>query len=83
MQEKRNAPLKVRDQQRDFPGGPVISNTSANAGDKDSILGTRGSQMTHSNWANVPQTTATTHLEPMLHNKRSHHNEKPLHFKKE
>ena len=83
MQEKRNAPLKVRDQQRDFPGGPVISNTSANAGDKGSILGTRGSQMTHSNWANVPQTTATTHLEPMLHNKRSHHNEKPLHFKKE
>ena len=26
--------LKVRDQQRDFPGGPVISSTSVNAGDK-------------------------------------------------
>ena len=37
--------------------------------------------MTHSNWANVPQTTEITHLEPMLH-KRSHHNEKPVHCNK-
>ena len=28
-------------------------------------------------WAQVPQWLKSTTLEPMLHNKRSHHNEKP------
>ena len=33
----------------------------------------------HNYWAHVPQLLKPTHLEPMLCNKRSHHNEKPAH----
>ena len=31
----------------------------------------------HNYWAHVPQLLKPTRLEPVLHNKRSHHNEKP------
>ena len=37
----------------------------------------------HSYWARVLQLLKPTHLEPVLHNKRSHRNEKPSHHNKE
>ena len=37
----------------------------------------------HNYWAHVPQLLKPTHLEPVLHNKRSHHNEKPMHRNEE
>ena len=33
----------------------------------------------HNYRAHVPQLTELTRLEPVLHNTRSHHNEKPVH----
>ena len=35
----------------------------------------------HNYWARMPQLLKPTYLEPVLHNKRSHHNEKPAHHK--
>ena len=37
----------------------------------------------HNYWACVPQLLKLTHLEPMLHNERSHCNEKPTHYNEE
>ena len=37
----------------------------------------------HNYWAHEPQLLKPTHLEPVLRNKRSHHNEKPGHRKEE
>ena len=37
----------------------------------------------HNNWAHVPQLLKPAHLEPVLHNKRSHHNEKLMHRNEE
>ena len=37
----------------------------------------------HNYWAHVPQLQKPTRLEPMLHNKRSHRNEKPAHHNEE
>ena len=37
----------------DFPGGPVVKNLPANAGDMGSIPGPRGFPMPHSNNASV------------------------------
>ena len=37
----------------------------------------------HNYWAHVPQLLKPVHLEPVLHNKRSHHNEKPTHHNEE
>ena len=37
----------------------------------------------HNYWACVPQLLNPTCLEPVLHNKRSHHNEKPTHHNEE
>ena len=51
---------------QDFPGGPVVRSLPANAGDVGSIAGPEGSQC-----------LGTT--EPVLHDKRSHCNEKPTH----
>ena len=39
--------------------------------------------VSHNYRAHVPQLLKPTHLEPMLCNKRSHHNEKPAHCNKE
>ena len=39
--------------------------------------------MSHNYWAHVPQQLKPTCLEPVLHNKRSHRNEKPAHHNKE
>ena len=35
--------------------------------------------MRHNYWAHVPQLLKPARLEPVLHNKRSHDNEKPVH----
>ena len=37
----------------------------------------------HNCWAHVPQLLKPAHLEPMLRNKRSHHNEKLAHHNEE
>ena len=37
----------------------------------------------HNYWARVLQLLKPVHLEPVLHNKRSHRNEKPTHRNKE
>ena len=40
---------------RDFPGGPVVGNLSANAGDTGSIPGPGGSHMPQSRYAHGPE----------------------------
>ena len=37
----------------------------------------------HNYWAHVPQLQKPARLEPVLHNKRSHCNEKPVHHNEE
>ena len=37
----------------------------------------------HNYWAHVPQLLKPVCLEPVLHNKRSHHNKKPAHRNEE
>ena len=39
--------------------------------------------MHHNYWAQVLQLLKPAHLEPVFHNKRSHHSEKPSHSKEE
>ena len=39
--------------------------------------------MSHNYWAHVPQLLKPAHLEPVLHDKRSHRNEKPVHCNEE
>ena len=79
----------------DFPGGAVVKNPPANAGYMGSSPGPGRSHMPWSNWARAPQLLSLcsracepqllklTCLEPVLHDKRSHHNEKPAHHNKE
>ena len=38
--------------------------------------------VSHNYWAHVPQLLNPAHLEPVLRNKRSHRNEKPVHTTK-
>ena len=76
---------------KDFPGGTVVKNPPANAGDMGSISSSGRSHMPRSNKPHVPQLLSLRsrarmpqllkpeHLEPALHNKRSHCNEKPTH----
>ena len=78
-----------------FPGGAVVKNPPANAGDTGSIPGPGRSHMPRSNWARVPQLLSLrsrackpqllklARLEPMLRNKRSHRNEKPVYRSEE
>ena len=60
-----------------FPGGAVVKNPPANAGDTGLIPGLGRSHM--SNQARAPQLLKPTRLQPVLCNKRNHHNEKPMH----
>ena len=74
-----------------FPGGAVVKNPPANAGDTGSSPGPGRSHMPQSNRARAPQLRSlrsracepqlrkAVHLEPVLGNKRSHRNEKPAH----
>ena len=39
--------------------------------------------VSHNYWARVPQLLKPARLEPVLHNKRRHHNEKPAHCNEE
>ena len=71
--------MESKKQNRDFPGGAVVKNPPANAGDTGSNPGPRRSHMLRSNKAHVPQLLKPAHLEPVLRNKRSHHNEKHAH----
>ena len=80
---------------RGFPGGTVVKNPPANAGDMGSSPGPVRSHMPQSNEAHVPQLLSLrsrartpqllkpVYLEPVLRNKRSHHNEKPVHRNEE
>ena len=62
----------------DIPGGPVVKNLPANAGDMGSIPG--GEDPTcHRATKPTPQVQSLCTLEPALCNKRSHHSEKPAH----
>ena len=79
----------------DFPGGAVVKNPPAHAGDTGSSPGPGRSHMSRSNQARAPQLLSLcsralkpqllkpTCLEPMFHNKRSHCNEKPAHHNEE
>ena len=74
-----------------FPGGAVIENLPASSGDTGSSPGPGRSHMPRGNWAHAPQLLSLCsrahepqllkplHLEPVPHNKRSHHNEKSVH----
>ena len=66
-----------------FPGGAVVKNPPANAGDTGSSPGLGRSHMPRSNYAHAPQLLKPACLEPMLGNKRSHCNEKQAHHNKE
>ena len=87
---------------RDFPGGTVVKNPPANAGDMGSSLiqedptccgATKPvhhnywacalEPASHNYWACMPQLLKPAHLEPMLRNKRSHHNENSAHHNEE
>ena len=67
----------------DFPGGTVVENLSANAGDTGLIPGPGRSHMLRSNWACAPQLLKPARLEPVLRNKRRHRHEKPVHRNEE
>ena len=78
-----------------FPGGAVVKKPPANARDTGSSPGPGRSHMPQSIWAcapellslrsraREPQLLKPARLEPMLHNKRSHCNEKPAHRNEE
>ena len=58
----------------DIPGGPVVKNLPANAGDVDLIIGPGRSHVPWDNEACAPQALTPASLEPSLCNKRSHSN---------
>ena len=74
---------------RDFPGASVLKDPSANAGDTGLIPGPGGSHMLGGSHSHAPQLLSLCsgarelellkprHLEPVLCNKRSPHDEKP------
>ena len=74
---------------RDFPGDAVVENLPADAEDTGLIPGPGRSHMPRSNyWACALEPASHNYwspctLKPMLRNKRSHHNEKPMHWNKE
>ena len=73
-----------------FPGGAVVKNPPANARTRVQALDwedptCRGASkpVCHNYWACVPPLLKPTRLEPVLCNKRSHRNEKPVHRNEE
>ena len=78
-----------------FPGGAVIKNLPANAGDTGSSPGPGGSHMPRSSWAREPQLLSLRPraresqllkpacLEPLLRNNKGHRNEKSAHRSEE
>ena len=87
--------LSFKYQGMGFPGGTVVKNPPANAGDMGSSAGPGRSHMPRSNQACVPQLLSLssrahvlqllkpTRLEPVLRNRRNHRNEKTTHLKEE
>ena len=63
----------------DFPGGALVRNPHANAGDTGSVSGPGRSHMPWSNLSLCTTTTEPARLEPVFLSKCSHHNEKPTH----
>jgi len=73
----------------DFPGGPEVKNPPANSGSQiqsllqeDPTCHSAAKPVYHSYCASAPEpvtTEAHVPLEPILCNKRSHRNEKPVH----
>jgi len=57
----------------------LVKNPPANAGDTGSMPGPGKFYMPQSNQAHMPQLPMPASLEPVLHSKRSHFNEKPAH----
>ena len=76
---------------RDFPGGAVVENLPANAGDTGSSpvsgkiphAAEQVSPCATTAEAHAPQLLKPTCLEPVLRNKRSHRNEKHVHHNEE
>ena len=62
--------LTLKKYAEDFPGGPVVKNLHSNAGFKGLIPSLGRFHMPR-------EACAPQQLKPMLHNKKSHHNEKP------
>ena len=69
-----------------FPGGPLVKNSPANAGNTSPIPGLdctclgATKPMYHNYWAHTPEATSCNYwslhtLEPMLHKTRRHHSE--------
>ena len=85
----------IKHKRRDFPGGAVVKNLPANAGDTSSSPGPGRSHVPRSNEARAPQLLSLRSrarepqllkpvcLESVLRNKRSPCNEKPAHRKEE
>ena len=71
--------LSIKNDIPGFPGGAVVENLPANAGDTGSSPGLGRSHMPRSNWAREPQTAEPARLEPVLRNKRGHDGERPAH----
>ena len=63
---------------RGFPGGAVVENLPANAGDTGSSPGLGRSHMPRSNWAREPQ-LLSLRVWPVLRNKRGRDSERPAH----
>ena len=66
-----------------FPGGTVVENLPANAGDTVSSPGLGRSHMLRSNWAHEPTSTEPARLEPVLRNRGGHDSERPAHRNEE
>ena len=71
---------------RGFPGGSVVKNLPTSAGDTGSIPDLGSSHKAYSpqllslcSRARELQLLKFVHPEPVLHNKRRHHSEKPMH----
>ena len=60
----------------------MVKNLPANAGDTGLRPGPGRSHMLQNNKAREPQLLKPVRLEPVLHNKRSHRNEKPTKINK-
>ena len=80
----------LKKKKRDFPGGAVAKNPPANAGDwvqslvqEDPTCHGATKPASHNYRAQVPQLLKPTRLEPVLRNKRSHRNKKPVHHNEE
>ena len=74
----------LKQQQRGFPGGAVVENLPANAGDTGSSPGLGRSHMPRSNWAHEPRLLSLSvwslcSATLVLRNKRGRDSERPAH----